>query len=58
MAMSRYAIFGDSYVSRLQAFTGNRLEFERPHRFFGVPGMCTNNKFSKKFDELLSYRPK
>ncbi|XP_060564019.1 uncharacterized protein LOC132723342 [Ruditapes philippinarum] len=56
--MSKYAIFGDSFITRLQASTYGKLDFDRPHRFFGVSGMSTQRKFTSKFREMLEYRPR
>jgi hypothetical protein len=56
--MSKYAIFGDSFITRLQSFTNGKLDFDRPHRFFGVSEMSTQSKFTSKFREMLEYQPR
>lgn len=53
-----YAIFGDSFVSRLQKFTKNNFNFKYECKFYGVPGMSTRRKFQTKFEELLYDRPR
>ena len=54
--MTKFAIFGDSYVTHLETFTGGRSEVSNC-RFFGVSGMSTRRKFQNKFDEMKHYRP-
>ena len=54
--MTNFTIFGDSYVTHLEGFTGGRSEVSNC-RFFGVSGMSTGRKFQDKFDELKHYRP-
>ena len=52
-----YAIFGDSYVTRLQMYIG-KLDFVHDCKFFGVPGMSTRNKFDNMFNQLINYKPR
>ena len=54
--MTKFAIFGDSYVTHLEKFTGGRSEVSNC-RFFGVSGIITSRKFQDKFDEMKHYRP-
>ena len=54
--MTKFAIFGDSYVTHLEKFTGGRSKVSNC-RFFGVSGMSTRRKFQDKFDEIKHYRP-
>ena len=54
--MTKFTIFGDSYVAHLGKFTGGRSEFFNC-RFFGVSGMSTRTKFQDKFNEMKHYRP-
>ena len=54
--MTKFAIFGDSYLTNLEKFTGGRSEVSNC-LFFGVSGMSTRRKFQDKFDEMKHYRP-
>ena len=54
--MTKLAIFGDSYVTHLERFIGDRSEVSNC-RFFGVSGMSKRRKIQDKFDELKHYRP-
>ncbi|XP_060585339.1 uncharacterized protein LOC132741227 [Ruditapes philippinarum] len=54
----KYAVFGDSYISRLERYTHGKLEINRQCKFFGVPGMSTTKKFQDAFEQLLAYRPR
>ena len=45
--MTKFAIFGDSYVTHLERFTGGISEVSNC-RFFGVSGMSTRRKFQDK----------
>ena len=56
--MARHAIFGDSYISRLQKYTKNYMDLQGDCRFFGAPGMTTRNKFEYSFDQMLKFKPK
>ena len=53
-----YAIFGDSYVERLEDFTRGDLRFKYDCNFYGVSGMATDNKFESAFNQLCSERPR
>ena len=53
----KLAIFGDSYISRLQKFTSNNMDLPGECRFFGVPGMTTRRKFDDAFARVLQYQP-
>ena len=54
--MTKFATFGDSYVTHLEKFTGGRSDVSNC-RFFGVSGMSTRRKFQDKFDEMKHHRP-
>ena len=51
--MTKFACFGDSYMSRLESFSSGNM----PCRFFGESGMSSTRKFKDKFHQLLEFRP-
>lgn len=55
-----FAVFGDSYVSRLEHFTISKgdLNLNTKCKFYGVPGMGTTYKFESTFNRLCHDRPK
>lgn len=53
-----FAIFGDSYVSRLKKFVYKNGHNAKLFKFYGVPGMSTVNKFQSAFEELLRDKPR
>ncbi|XP_053406361.1 uncharacterized protein LOC128559174 [Mercenaria mercenaria] len=54
-----YAVFGDSYISRLDDYTtrGNR-DLRHNYKFYGVPGMSTQRKMWNKFYEMVADKPR
>lgn len=54
--MTRYAIFGDSYVSRQQRF-GGTFPFPGEVRFFGRGGMRAQSIPEAMWEELLDFAP-
>ncbi|XP_053402724.1 uncharacterized protein LOC128558010 [Mercenaria mercenaria] len=57
--MKMYAIFGDSYISRLNKFNhGVLYDFNKKCKFYGVPGMSTQRKFEPEFQKMMMDKPK
>lgn len=54
--MAKIALFGDSYISRLEEFCKGDLRVPGDVRFFGVGGMNFDN-YSKVFKEVKLFRP-
>lgn len=55
--MARLAIFGDSYVSRLERYCNGNLTNSGICRFFGKAGMSTTKKFRETFEQMLRFQP-
>ena len=55
--MTKFAIFGDSYVAWLERFTAGKMAMSGLCRFFCRSGMSTTRKYTDKHRDLLNYRP-
>lgn len=55
--MTRFAIFGDSYITRLEKFASRSMSMSGSCRFFGQSGMSTKRKFTEKFQQMLRFGP-
>ena len=51
--MTRFAVFGDSFVSRLE----KSMSRTTAYRFFGKSGMSTRRKIDEKLCQLLEFQP-
>lgn len=55
--MTRFAIFGDSYITRLKRYCNGTMTTSGICRFFGKSGMTTTRKFQETFEQMLNYQP-
>lgn len=60
--MAKIALFGDSYLARLQRFSNDDLRVPVNANFFCVGGMradsvFTDRRFREQFDRMLEFRP-
>lgn len=51
--MTRFAVFKDSFVSRLKKFTTEPTYY----RHFGKPRMSTKRKINEEFQNLVQFQP-
>ena len=56
MSTSKIALFGDSYISRLERFCGGNLKIPGEVRFYGIGGLNLDN-YSNTLDKLILFRP-
>ena len=55
--MSKIALFGDSYIKRLEKFCGGFLGIPGDCRFYGVGGMRADNPHEGLLREMLCFKP-